>query len=112
MITTLHLGTPHRGVLLSPAGRSTVCPADAAIIAKSGISVIDCSWNEVDGGLPYHRMKGAQPRLLPYLVAANPVNYGKPFKLTCAEAIAATLYIGGMRKDAGEKSWVLLDPIY
>ena len=101
MITTLHLGTPHRGILLSPEGKSTVCPADAPTVAKHGISVIDCSWNEVEGaGLPYHRMKGSQPRLLPYLVAANPVNYGKPFKLTCAEAIAATLVITGFRADA------------
>lgn len=101
MITTLSLGTPHRGVLLSPEGRSTISPADAETVRAHGISVIDCSWACVGDGLPVHRMKGAAPRLLPYLVAANPVNYGKPAKLTCAEAIAAALVITGFNEQAG-----------
>jgi pre-rRNA-processing protein TSR3 len=104
MITTLQLGGGFRGLVLSPEGKKAVSAEDADLVTKHGISVIDCSWALVDG-LPYRKMKG-HPRLLPYLVAANSVNYGKPYKLSCAEAIAATLYITGFKEDAE----TILDP--
>ncbi|TDH73527.1 hypothetical protein CCR75_007657 [Bremia lactucae] len=107
-IKSMKPGAHFRGLVLSPAGKQIVSPADKPIVDGLGISVIDCSWAKVQE-LPYKQLRSGVHRLLPFLVAANSVNYGRPHKLSCAEAIAATLYIVGLKQEAvqvvDEFSW-------
>ena len=44
----------------------------------------------------------ANERLLPLVKAANPVNYGKDYKLNCAEAFGGALYLAGFHEQAQE----------
>jgi len=59
---------------------------------------LDCSW--VHAKEVFDSAKHWIPRCLPYLVAANPVNYGKPTKLSSVEALAAALYIANFEEQA------------
>nr|VZI43795.1 unnamed protein product [Spirometra erinaceieuropaei] len=96
----LKLTEPFYGIVLTPTATQYLDPqTDHNIVERCGIGVIDCSWAQLDK-TPFRKLKFSHGRLVPYLLAVNPVNYGKPHKLTCVEAFAATLYILGWTREA------------
>src|SRR5207247_6467308 len=87
---------PRCVVLLTPNAERALSPADAPRAERHGLAVIDVSWKR--GTFP--TVPHATARALPYLLAANPVNYGKPFVLSSVEALAAALVIFGREPEA------------
>ena len=87
-------------VILDPFTPKAFSPADQERLKKRGLSALDCSW--VHAKEVFEVSGKWTPRCLPYLVAANPVNFGKPTKLSTVEALAAALYIAGFREQAEE----------
>ncbi len=88
---------PKGAILLNPLADKTLSPAD---YAHKGVVVLDCSWKKVEQVFPLLKRLNLKHRALPFLLAANPVNFGKPFKLSSVEAFAAALYILGEKKHA------------
>ncbi|MFP4005199.1 MAG: DUF367 family protein [Candidatus Hadarchaeia archaeon] len=85
-------------ILLTPFSERALSPPDLRYARRSGITAFDCSWKEIN---KINKLgSGFYERSLPYLVAANPVNYGKPTKLSTAESLSASLYILGMKDQA------------
>lgn len=93
-IRNMRVGQKFQGVVVSPNGKGVVCPDDKEIVENFGAAVVECSWARLDE-VPFNKIGGKHERLLPYLVAANTVNYGRPWKLNCVEALAACFAIVG-----------------
>ncbi|PKK53751.1 hypothetical protein CI102_1764 [Trichoderma harzianum] len=94
MMRELHLGQRHGGVIITPNGKKVISPADRELMDQFGAAVVECSWARTKE-VQWNKVGGKCERLLPYLVAANTVNYGKPWRLNCVEALAAAFAICG-----------------
>lgn len=102
-----------------PQGTQVVSPADREIVEENGLAVVECSWVRL-GEIPWGKIKSPHERVcecgdlsfqalngistllyvVPYLIASNPVNYGRPWRLNCAEALAAAFYVLGFSQNA------------
>jgi pre-rRNA-processing protein TSR3 len=91
---------PKRAVVLNPFSEIAFSPADRGRIENFGLAALDCSWERAERFLSTH-VRGTS-RCLPVLLAGNPINFGKPTKLSTLEALVAALFIAGYREQASE----------
>jgi pre-rRNA-processing protein TSR3 len=82
------------GIVLNPFADRALSPADGP---SDRLVALDCSWETATEEA--FALDGRH-RALPFLVAANPVNYGTPFRLNTVEAFAGALAILGERDQA------------
>jgi len=90
---------PRGSIVLSPFTDKALSPADRPLALSNGITVMDLTWSHIDS---FPRVKGTNERALPFLLAANPINWGRPMELNSAEAVAASLFILGEKEQAME----------
>ena len=89
---------PKKAIVLNPFSEVAFSPADEERVEESGLVGLDCSWERAEKVLLKH-VRGTS-RCLPFLIAGNPVNFGKATKLSTVEALAAALYIIGFEQEA------------
>ncbi|WP_409199372.1 DUF367 family protein [Methanobrevibacter sp. DSM 116169] len=90
---------PKGAIVLNPYSEKAVSLEDRNAVEFKGIVGLDCSWNEVSESKKFFSLSKYH-RSLPFLIATNPVNYGKVCTLSTVEAIAATLYITNFKDEA------------
>ena len=96
---------PRKGIILEPLCGKVFGPEDHSLLLEQGGAIVglDCSWAQIEPSVQQvMKRTRLQPRMLPLLLAANPVNWGKPGRLTTAEALATVLYLIGRREQASE----------
>jgi len=91
---------PKRAIVLNPFSKIAFSSADRQRVEKFGLAALDCSWEHAENVM-LKRVRGTS-RCLPILVAGNPVNFGKPTKLTTVEALVAALFIAGFKEKASQ----------
>ncbi len=93
---------PRRGFLLDPNATVILGPEDKGMIELGGALVaLDCSWKKIEESLVSVELQTMlESRTLPILLASNPVSWGKPGRLSTAEALAASLYLIGYKEQA------------
>ena len=98
-LAILHINTnrpPRRGFLLNPHAGVILGPDDLPIIERgASLVALDCSWKRLDESI--NQIRKISPRLdgrtLPLVLAANPVSWGQPGRLSTAEALAMCLVL-------------------
>jgi pre-rRNA-processing protein TSR3 len=98
-LVTQQRDLPRRALLLDPTARRAISAQDLTHARSHGLAAIDCSWARVSATYREAR-RGFEARALPFLVAANPTRFGRPFELSTAEALAAALFILGEEDSA------------
>lgn len=87
---------PKGSIVLSPFSDRALSPADIHH-ARKGLVVMDLTWTNID---EFPRVRSVEERALPYLLASNPINWGRPMELNSAEAVLASLVILGQDEQA------------
>jgi pre-rRNA-processing protein TSR3 len=81
---------PKNAIILNPQAPKALSKEDLPFAKKHGIAVLDCSWKKSEELLFKLQSKGV----------SSPINFGKPFQLSTAEAFGAALYILGHSEEA------------
>jgi len=87
---------PKSAVVMNQLSKIAFSPADRERIENSGLAALDFSWEHAENAL-LKNVRGTS-RCLPFLIAGNPVNFGKPTKLSTVEALSAALFIAGFQE--------------
>jgi pre-rRNA-processing protein TSR3 len=94
---------PKKGIILEPLCGKVFGPEDHGLLLEQHGALVglDCSWAHIEASVEsVMKSTRLQPRMLPLLLAANPVNWGKPGRLTTAEALATVLSLLGQAEQA------------
>ncbi len=92
---------PRCCVLLTVFSNTIFSPLDRELIEKCGLAVVDSSWKrDIKVIEDISNTWRGPKRILPALIAGNPINYGYVSLLSSAEAVAAALYIAGFIDEA------------